>query len=197
MLLLRASLILLLVLASTFIVAGCSSDDDDGGDGKKASKTSTDPSQQEGEDEDLVVVPGTGIAGVAVGDTEVEAIDALGEPDTRTTVPNEFSGSTNDRLEWKAPAVSVLVVPIPGEGGAEGTTEVIQVETTDDEVRTANGIGVGDRQVDVQDAYPDATCDTGDIIVCRMGGEEAGDIVTDFFVEGDRVTRIVVGRIVD
>lgn len=197
MLLLRAFLIVLLVLASTFAVVGCSSDDDEGGAGTKASKTSTDPSQQEGEDEDLVVVPGTGIAGVAVGDDEAAAVEELGDPDDRTTVPNEFSGSTNDRLEWKAPAVSVLVVPIPGEDGAEGTTEVIQVETTDDEVRTANGIGVGDRQVDVQEAYPDAKCDTGDIIICRLGGEEAGDIVTDFFVEDERVTRIVVGRIID
>lgn len=202
MLMPRAVLVVLFVLVPCVVLAGCASDDD-AKETPKASESSDedtgddDSSKGEDTEDELVIVPGTGIGGVKVGDDEAALLDAFGEPERRTEMPNELSGGTNERLEWDSPKLAAVVAPIPPVDGGDPSTEVTQLETTDDRVRTANGLGLGDAQADVEAAYPEVSCDTGEIRICRVGKEQAGSIVTDFFIEDDAVTRVVVGRIID
>lgn len=194
----RLLLVLSLLLVPAAALGGCGSDDDatpgvvaengtDGGAGEKA--------------EAPVVVPGTGIGGVAVGDDREAVVERYGEPVRTLELENEFSGGTNDRLEWTEPhALAAVVAPISGDDPkVAASSEVIQLETTDEQVRTGNGLGIGDSREDLEAAYPDMDCDTGDpqVILCRLGSQEPGSIVTDFFVTDDAITRIVVGRIID
>lgn len=198
MLLIRLLLVLSLVLIPAAALGGCGSDDD-AKPGVVADK-GTDGGARE-EAEAPVVVPGTGIGGVAIGDDREAVLERFGDPMRTLELENEFSGGTNDRLEWTEPhAIAVVVVPIPGDDPkAAASAEVIQLETTDEQVRTGNGTGIGDSREDLEAAYPDVDCDTGDpqVILCRLGSQEPGSIVTDFFVTDDAITRIVVGRIID
>lgn len=138
------------------------------------------------------IFPGKGITGASVGDTREQVVAALGEPSSTSDVRNEFSGGTDERLEYDVPLVRVLVQAF------DGGTEVLQVDVTDPTIITATGdISIGSTQAQLLTAFPDATCDAGTLHLCRLGTEKAGEIVTDFFVEDGEVSRIVVGRILD
>ena len=118
-----------------------------------------------------------------------EVRQELGDPIDRRTQSSELSGRT----------VVMYVYP----GNLEVTTQqeddaVLAITATGPDARTARGIGVGSTRQEVLNGVDGVTCDPlsgGEI--CRAGSGLPGDIVTDFFVTGDRVTRVTVGRVID
>ena len=181
-----------LVLLAAITLAGCGL----GGSGDETpAKTQTEEA-----DDALTVTVGKGIGPVAVGDEREQLVEAFGDPDESLEQKNEFSGGMNDRLEWTDPAIAAVVVNLPDDPALEQDSEIIQLETTDEQVRTGNGLGIGASRADIEAAYPEVDCDDGSsdqVVLCRLGQQQAGSIVTDFFLEDDAVTRIVVGRIID
>ncbi|MCW2925245.1 MAG: hypothetical protein JWM98_2649 [Thermoleophilia bacterium] len=185
-----SSLLLALLVASSLLVAACGTQERSGkGDSKKAvdtTKEAAKPADQP--DPDVEVVPGSGIAGVKVGDSAADVERVLGKTDdSDPATTNELSGQSERRLRFRGGKLEVLL----GE-------DVSQVETTLSQSQTDAGVGIGSSMKDVTTAYADATCDpSGEIRICRVGSDDAGAVATDFFVQGDKVTRIVVGRVVD
>jgi hypothetical protein len=201
----RTLLAPLLVVLLAVTLAACSDDESksgsDSGAGAKTTQSAPDEVDDPAtttEDSDsahaLRIEPGSGITGIAVGDTREQVVAALGEPAKTTDVKNEFSGGTNERLEFDGPRIAVLVQAVGGK------SEVLQVEVSDPTLATEDGdISIGASQDELLEAFPAARCDTGigTTHICRLGTERAGEVVTDFFVEDEQVVRIVVGRILD
>jgi hypothetical protein len=189
MLLARIVLVMSLLLVPSLVVTGCGSDD--GSESNDARSSSAEP---EGEAAPGIV-PGESIAGVAVGDPLADVQAALGDPVRDERLDNEISGAADDHLEWDEPRVEVTMAPIqPFDDRDAATTEAVQVSTIDDSLRTAEDIGVGSSRSEVEETY-DLECDAETISICRL--EATDNVVTDFFVKDDLVTRVVVGRIID
>lgn len=170
--------------------AGCGAEASDEARDAATKPTDTTKEPIEADDQpdpDLEVIPGAGVAGVKVGDSAEDVERVLGAPEDRAKVIGELSGQAQERLRFPDRGIEVVL-----------GDDVMQVETTNSESRTESGVGVGSSLDDVTTAYPDATCDeNGEVRICRVGVEEAGEVSTDFFVQDDTVNRIVVGRIID
>ena len=168
-----------LLVAAALIAVGCGSDDSDDSSAKaKDPKETTadtneeSPDPEERPDPDLAIDPGAGIAGVRIGDSAADVERVLGEADTTTPANNEATGQVQERLVFGDQQVELII----------GDDRVVQVETTNPDSRTDGGVGVGSSQADFDEAFPDAVCDAdAELNLCRLGEEEPGEILTDFF----------------
>jgi hypothetical protein len=127
-----------------------------------------------------------GIGGVTLGMSKTKVRAKLGAPIRTRTGKNEFGTY----------AVFVyLRVRVTFQGGAAATA----VQTTSKQERTSNGVGVGSTTAAVKSRIAGVKCElsapgSGH---CFVGNFNPGRRVTDFFIAKGRVTRVVVGFVID
>lgn len=215
----RTSVLLpLALLSATLMLAGCSDDDsttassresaepteaatdeevaDAAEDAAKDAAKSTEDAPAPDQFTDMKVVPGAGFGTVAVGATRAAVEEAFGAPSRVDRVPNELSGGTDTNLvyldHWDEEQV---IVRLDDQG------RVSSLETYDASMKTEDEhVGIGSWKDEVTESFPETRCDDGGeggVSICRLGPEQAGEVVTDFFVQDDQVRSIVIGRIVD
>ena len=122
-----------------------------------------------------------GIAGARLGASRAAVKAALGSPSSTKTGSNDFGPYVRYRF---AGGLTVLF---------QGKEKVTSVQTTGLGDRTAQGVGVGSTQAET-DALPGVKCESGS---CHTGSFVAGKKVTDFTIEGGKVTRVTVGIVID
>ncbi|MEP6976601.1 MAG: hypothetical protein ABI948_00960 [Thermoleophilia bacterium] len=76
----------------------------------------------------------------------------------------------------------------------QGGKSVTGLQTTSPKERTARGAHVGSTKAQLLARVHGLKCETGH---CFLGSFAAGKRVTDFFLRRGRVTRIVVGFVID
>jgi len=186
----RSLIRLLALLVFVLLIAACGDDDKGPSKSKSDAKTKNAGTKTEKtaetDDAGVIITPGTGIAGVAIDDDRAKVEKVLGTPTNAEDTINQVNSQPQTILTYDDPAVRVFL----------SVDTVTQVETTDPNAR-AGAIKVGSTQAQVIAAYPAYRCDAGDVVVCRSGPDVAGEVLTDFLLEGDAVTRVVVGRLVD
>jgi hypothetical protein len=81
----------------------------------------------------------------------------------------------------------------------QGGKRVTSVSTEGPGDRTRRGVGVGSTEQRVQNRVAGITCETfgGTFRSCHTGDYSAGSRVTDFQIDDGRVTRVVVGIVID
>ena len=132
------------------------------------------------------IIPGTGIAGTVLGDSQGKLQNALGKP-TSTKMQSSELGAfmelqfNNGRTAHLDPSSHTLTY----------------IETTNPADQTAANVGVGSTESQVKAEFPSASCDTTDPGICRVGAGDAGGPVTDFFISDGKVTRVVLGFVQD
>jgi hypothetical protein len=135
------------------------------------------------------IVVGKSIGGLKLGMRQSQARAKLVAPPQKSTVRNEITGP-QVKLSW--PGIFALFIT----GDA-----LNQVETTLPTERTPSGVGVGSKLAAVKAGLKGEHCaKVVTAYLCSVGGQNAGDVVTDFFFTGGatgRVTRVVVGTVVD
>jgi hypothetical protein len=126
------------------------------------------------------------MAGVRLGMTQAQVKAALGEPLRVVTGSSEFGPYTEFRYPHR---VTVSF---------QGHALVTAIQTSGSFERTANGIGVGSTEAQVEANVPGARCvvELG-FRHCYVGRFEPGRRVTDFVIKAGRVTRITVGFVID
>lgn len=196
---------LLLAAIALVLAAGCGSEASKSStsspEAKEAKGSSADGERSDDKDSaprpdqftDMEIISGTGFGSVEIGAPRAAVEDAFGEPNQVRHAPNELSGGTDTDLiysdYWDEEQVIVRLDP-------EGV--VTSMETVDASMKTKKGsLGLGSWRDEITETFPEAACDEGEVVICRVGREAAGEIVTDFFIEQDQVRRIVIGRIVD
>lgn len=128
-----------------------------------------------------------GIAGARIGNSKSEVQAALGDPALVKTGTNEFGA-------WRQYFY---------EGGLrvffQGDEDVSSVTTLGRGDRTAKGIGVGSSERSLRRAHPSVRCRTfeGTFRSCSTGEGNPGERLTDFFISRGRVTRVIVGIVID
>lgn len=131
------------------------------------------------------VVPQHSVRGVRVGMTQAAVRRVLGAPLRVRHRRTDFGPSTTL-------VFSGLTVGFVGDGGAS----TIALSARGD--RTARGVGVGSRERDVARLVPGARCLTeSGYRHCYVGVWSAGHVVTDFAIRNGRVTRVVLGLVLD
>ena len=136
------------------------------------------------------IVPQKSIRGIALGMTVSEVRAAAGAPSSFRTVRDEVLGRSR---VWEYGLTTVRF------DSTARTAKVLGVETTSRSERTARGVGVGSTRAAVRGRVPGVRCLVEfDYDHCFVGRWRAGQIVTDFAISSrGRVSRVVVGRIVD
>jgi len=131
------------------------------------------------------IVPQHGIRGVTLGMSPDKVKGALGNPAKTTQGTNDFG-------HWIQLEYAGLTV---GFQSGSGATSISTASSTE---RTAAGIGVGSTIQDVLAKVPAVKCvnDVG-YLHCYVGTWTPGQIVTDFSLKGGRVSRVLVGRVLD
>ena len=132
------------------------------------------------------IVVQKGIGGVTLGMSKTKVRAKLGAPTGTRTGKNEFGTYT------------IFVYPrvrVTFQGGAAATA----VETTSKHERTGSGVGVGSTTATVKTTIAGVKCEFGAAGAghCYLGKFFAGRRVTDFFISKGRVTRVVVGFVID
>lgn len=127
-----------------------------------------------------------GIGGVTLGMSKTKVRAKLGAPIRTRTGKNEFGTYT------------VFVYPrvrVTFQGGAAATA----VQTISKQERTAGGVGVGSTTAAVKNRIAGVKCElgAGGSGHCYVGRFDPGRRVTDFFIAKGRVTRVVVGFVID
>ena len=131
---------------------------------------------------DARLVPQRGMAGISLGMAPAKVRAVLGRPLAVTHRKNEFGPYTEYRYPF------LLRVGFQGNGG------VTSIETRGHRERTAGGIGVGSTREEVRRRIRGVRCEDAH---CYLGSFLAGRRVTGFFLRDGRVTRIVVGFVID
>lgn len=143
----------------------------------------------------LVVVPAgaativinKGIGGVRLGMTQPMVRGAIGDPAKRQTGTNDFGPYTI--LTYKQPAIRITFQ------GNVGATAIV---TTSRSERTSRGIGVGSTEAAVKAKVAGVKCKTEPgLRHCWVGAFLPGRTVTDFWIRKGRVSRVVVGIVID
>jgi hypothetical protein len=131
------------------------------------------------------VVPQHAIRGVSLGMTRAAVVRTLGRP-------AHVSHRTNDLGPYTELTYRGLRITFAFDRG------VSQIESTSPRDRTARGVGVGSSEAAVRRGVHGVTCRTeSGVRHCSLGVFAAGRVVTDFFLRGGRVRRVVVGRVLD
>lgn len=127
-----------------------------------------------------------GISGVALGMSQDQVRAALGSPVVRHG-RNEFGPYTTFRYAHLGITVAF-----------HGDTRVTSVDTTGVGDRTASGVGVGSTPAVVRARVPGVRCATeAGFHHCQVGRSLPGRRVTDFLFSGGRVSRVLVGFVID
>jgi hypothetical protein len=131
------------------------------------------------------VVPQKGIAGVRLGLTQAQVKARVGLPAKVERGSNEIGSYTTYR--YRTYRVTFF-----------GGRNVTQVATLSPRERTAAGVGVGSTRAAVVANVAGARClrELG-YDHCYVGTWKPGRVVTDFALEGGRVTRISIGYVID
>jgi hypothetical protein len=127
-----------------------------------------------------------GIAGARIGNSQAQVRAALGQPDLVKTGNNEFG-------PWRQYYY---------EGGIrvffQGDDDVTSVTTLGRGDRTARGIGVGNTEKALKAKHKGLKCQTFEgFRSCSTGTGEPGQRITDFAISKGRITRVVVGIVID
>lgn len=132
------------------------------------------------------IVPQRGMAGVTLGITKASVRTVLGAPLRVVHGRNDFGGYT----EFRYPHLVRVTF--------QGNATVTAISTTGVRERTANGAGVGSTQPQLRAKVAHLTCETaGSFRHCFVGRFDPGRRVTDFSISSGKVTRVVVGFVID
>ena len=127
------------------------------------------------------IVPQRSIAGVALELTKAQVRSKLGAPPRVRHGRNDFGAWT----QFVYPRVEVTF---------QSGNAVTGLQTTSPKERTARGAHVGSTKAELVARVPGLKCEPGH---CFLGSFRAGRRVTDFLLRRGRVTRIVVGFVID
>jgi hypothetical protein len=135
------------------------------------------------------VVPQRSIKGIELQMTVDEVREVAGSPDRVAFVQNPIIGRTR---VWRYGKTRV------GFDGDGDDAKVINLDTTSRGERLANGIGVGSTRRRVRRRVKNVRCRVEfGVDHCYLGRFVAGRRVTDFRLTDGRVSRIVVGIVID
>ena len=127
-----------------------------------------------------------GIAGARLGNSKAQVQAALGEPALEKTGTNEFGPW---RQYYYEGGLRVFFQ------GDDGVTAITTLGLGD---RTSKGIGVGSTEKRLKQKHPSLNCETvSGFRACHTGIGEPGERVTDFWIKGGKVTRVVVAIVID
>lgn len=126
-----------------------------------------------------------GIAGVRLGMTEGKVRAALGRPDTITLT------SSTVRLKHLIYASGTTVSIF------RSTGRVVNVDSIDRRQRTASGVGVGSKKVEIRAGIRQVNCPVAEAAICRVGSLEAGRVSTNFLFRNGKVWRVNIGVLLD
>jgi hypothetical protein len=128
-----------------------------------------------------------GIAGARIGNSQAQVRAALGEPDLVKTGTNDFGPW---RQYYYAGGIRVFF---------QGDGDVTSVTTLGRGDRTTKGIGVGNTEKALRAKHKGLKCETfeGSFRSCSTGSGEPGERLTAFFISKGRITRVVVGIVID
>ena len=131
------------------------------------------------------IVPQKGIAGVTVGMTPGKVKSVLGRPSSVKRGSNDFGKYTIYKYVG-------LVVEF------QGNSKVTSVTTTRRSERTKSGAGVGSTEAQLKAGVKGLKCMSGGgFRHCYLGKFSPGRRVTDFFLKHGKVSRVVVGVVID
>lgn len=127
------------------------------------------------------IVPQRSIAGVTLEMTKAQVRAKLGPPPRVRRGRNDFGA-------WTQFVYSRVEVTFQGADAATG------LQTTSPKERTAGGAHVGSTKAELRAKVRGLRCEPGH---CFLGSFLPGKRVTDFFLRYGRVTRIVIGFVID
>jgi hypothetical protein len=131
-----------------------------------------------------VIRPQKGMAGVTLDMTKAQVKGVLGKPSVRHG-KNDFGPFTRYRYG----KLEVFF---------QGDQNVTSIGTTGRSERTVRGVGVGSSESDVRMKVGHARCHTYfGYRTCHVGDFTPGKRVTDFSIRSGRVTRVLVGYVID
>jgi hypothetical protein len=126
-----------------------------------------------------------GIAGARIGASRSAVKAALGTPTSTKSGTNDFGPFVRYRF---AGGLTVFF---------QGRSKVTSVDTTGLGDRTAEGVGVGSPEADV-DKLKGVKCETiAGFRSCHTSDFLPGKRVTDFHIVGGKVDRVTVGIVID
>lgn len=127
-----------------------------------------------------------GIAGARIGSSQAQVQAALGAPDLVKTGTNEFGPW---RQFFYAGGLRVFF---------QGDGDVTSVALLGRGDRTTKGIGVGNTEKALRQKHSGLTCETtSGFRSCHTGDFMPGERVTDFWITKGKITRVVVGIVID
>ena len=128
-----------------------------------------------------------GIAGARIGNSQAEVRAALGTPDLTRTGTNDFGPW---RQYYFAGGIRVFF---------QGDADVTSATTLGRGDRTSKGIGVGNTEKALRAKHKGLTCRTFEDSFrdCSTGSGEPGQRITRFVITKGKISRVVVGIVID